>query len=202
MGGIQIEGLTVRGGGPFDLHVEAGICVGVSGPSGAGKSLFLRAVADLDPHGGRVRLGDRDAASIPGNEWRRQVGLLPAESRWWADRVGDHFEGADDRWLAELGFDGDVMDWEIGRLSSGERQRLALLRLLAVRPRALLLDEPTANLDGENVRKAERVLGEYRTLFAPPVLWVSHDPAQIERVADRRVRLERSGLFDEGEFRK
>lgn len=197
MDGFRIEGLTLHGGGPFDLHVERGECVGISGPSGVGKTLFLRAAADLDPRDGRVTLDDEDAASIPGHEWRRRVGLLPAESRWWADRVGNHFERIDARWLAQLGFGEETMEWAVRRLSSGERQRLALLRLLAVRPRVLLLDEPTANLDADNVGKVERILGEYRTMFAPPVLWVSHDPAQIDRVADRRVRLERDGFRED-----
>mgnify|MGYP006271860363 CR=1 FL=1 len=193
-GGFRMEGLMVPGGGPFHLYVPAGECVGITGPSGAGKSLLLRAAADLDPHEGRVALDDVAAEAVSGSEWRRRVGLLPAESRWWGDRVGDHFAQTDDRWLGELGFAPDVMDWRVSRLSSGERQRLALLRLLAIRPRVLLLDEPTANLDGGNVQNVERVIAEYRRMFAPPVLWVSHDPGQIRRVADRHVRLERDGF--------
>lgn len=194
MGDLRIEGITIQGGGPFRLRAKAGECVGLTGPSGSGKSLFLRAVADLDPHDGRVALDDVSAEAIPGHQWRRRVGLLPAESRWWADRVGDHFETTDERWLARMGFDPEVMDWTVSRLSSGERQRLGLLRLLAVRPQALLLDEPTANLDGDNVRRAERVIAEYRRMFAPPMLWVTHDPEQIRRVADRHLRLGREGF--------
>lgn len=194
MGDLRIEGITILGGGPFHLRVKAGECVGITGASGSGKSLLLRAAADLDPHEGRVALDGVAAETIPGHQWRRRVGLLPAESRWWADRVGDHFETADERWLAEMGFEPEAMEWSVSRLSSGERQRLGLLRLLAVRPKALLLDEPTANLDGENVRRAERVIGEYRRMFSPPVLWVSHDPEQIRRVADRHLRLTREGF--------
>jgi ABC-type iron transport system FetAB ATPase subunit len=190
--------MTIQGGGPFHLRVKAGECVGITGASGSGKSLFLRAVADLDPRDGRVSLDGVAAETVPGHQWRRRVGLLPAESRWWAGRVGDHFKTADERWLAEMGFEPETMEWSVSRLSSGERQRLGLLRLLAVRPKALLLDEPTANLDGENVRRAERVVAEYRRMFAPPVLWVGHDPEQVRRVADRHLRLTREGFREIG----
>jgi ABC-type multidrug transport system ATPase subunit len=89
-------------------------------------------------------------------DWRRRVGLLPAESGWWADRVGAHFITTNDARnpattptpiLARLGFEPDVLDWDVQRLSSGERQRLGLARLLLNRPEVLLLDEATANLD-------------------------------------------------------
>ena len=87
--------------------------------------------------------------------------------------------------LAEVGLP-DALDWEVARLSTGEKQRLALLRLLANQPRALLLDEPTASLDP---RKVEDLLHTYRQQHAAPVLWVSHDPAQRQRVAQRVLEL-------------
>ncbi len=157
---------------------------------------MLRAIADLDPHRGTVWLDERPCESFPAPEWRRRVGLLPAESRWWYERVGEHMGKLETEWLERLGFTIDVLDWEVRRCSSGERQRLALLRLLANRPDALLLDEPTASLDPHNTRRVEVLLQDYRHRHQTPVLWVSHDPRQIRRVAHRHYRLQNGRLID------
>lgn len=177
----ELSGVTQR--------VEPGEVVCLSGPSGSGKTRLLRAIADLDPHDGAIRLGSLDQTTTPAHEWRRAVALVPAESQWWSDRVGEHFERRMDEALEALGFPPEVVDWEVSRLSSGEKQRLALVRALSVRPRALLLDEPTANLDGENTERVERWLKAIITEHGLPVLWVAHDPGQIERMARRHLRI-------------
>jgi ABC-type iron transport system FetAB ATPase subunit len=202
MTSLRLESVQPRGLTPVDLQIAAGELVFVSGPSGSGKSLLLRAIADLDPHPGEVWLGAEARSSMPAPRWRRRVGLLPAESSWWADGVGGHFpvshpmtlspDGANrrteglPRLLASLGFDEDVLGWSVSRLSTGERQRLALARLLAQHPEALLLDEATANLDPANRDKVERVVDGYRNRFEAAVLWVSHDPEQRERLTGRQ----------------
>ena len=89
--------------------------------------------------------------------------------------------------LQKLGFGPDVLDWMVSRLSTGERQRLSLARLLANRPRALLLDEATANLDPPNRTRVEALVEDYRTGQGAPVLWVSHDPEQRQRLSGRRL---------------
>ncbi len=175
--------------GPLSIDIRAGECVCLAGPSGSGKSTLLRALADLEIHDGRVLLDNVESTSFRGSEWRRRVGMLPAESTWWYDRVGEHFGDIDEEALAQLGFAPDIVERKIARLSTGERQRLALLRLLAGRPRALLLDEPTASLDPKNTRRAERLIAQYRRDERAPVLWVSHDPRQMKRVCDRRLHL-------------
>jgi len=197
-GGLEIRELRFLDWGPLSLSIAAGECVGVTGESGSGKSLLLRAIADLDPHGGTVALDGSDCSAFAAPEWRRRVAMLPAESRWWFDRVADHFPAEGTSTLAadlvELGFDGtDVLAWEVARLSAGERQRLALARLLCRDPQALLLDEPTANLDAGATDRVERLLGR-RALTA---LWVSHDPGQLRRVARRSFRMEGRALREE-----
>lgn len=192
--GLDARKLTFRGFGPFDLAVPAGGCLGLSGPSGAGKTLLLRALADLDPHEGTVSLNGADQASLPGPAWRRQVGLLPADTLWWHDHVGPHFKEPAVGSFAALGFEPDVLDWPVSRLSAGERQRLGVLRLLSRRPRCLLLDEPTANLDPDSTARVERLIADFRQTESAPVLWVGHSPEQLARVADARLHLESGNL--------
>jgi ABC-type iron transport system FetAB ATPase subunit len=189
---LNVRNLETLHLGPFTFEVAAGKCLALSGPSGSGKTLLLRALADLDPHQGAIDLDGAPQAECSGPEWRRRVGFLPAESHWWASRVGDHFRGdADDLrdGLARFGLDPSCLDWQVDRLSSGERQRLALLRLLDIGPRALLLDEPTANLDSDSARAVEERITEYQRENDAAVVWVSHDAGQRERVADDQMTL-------------
>jgi len=183
---LQVKQLAVLHIGPIDLNINSKECVCLSGPSGAGKSLLLRAMVDLIPHEGDILLGGEACSQTRPCQWRRWVGLLPAESQWWYERVGDHFRQAvPGSWLEQLGFTHEVMDWSVSRCSTGEKQRLALLRLLLNEPRALLLDEPTASLDVQSSQGVEQLIKTYQQQHQAPVLWVSHDPRQIERVAQR-----------------
>ena len=171
---------------PASFTLSAGECVAIRGPSGGGKTLLLRALADLDPNEGLVCLDGRDRATMPGPEWRRLVGYLPAEPGWWADTVGEHFTN----WAAAvvvaraLGFSEDSEDWPIARLSTGERLRLALVRALMVGPKVLLLDELTAALDPASVRAVEELVSA-RVRAGLAVLWVTHDTDQAKRIAHR-----------------
>jgi len=151
--------------------------------------MLLRAVADLIPHVGDAQLDDLKCSEMKPSQWRRQVGYLPAESHWWSERVGDHFPQPPEEGFSQLGFTPQVMDWQVSRLSTGEKQRLALLRLLANQPCALLLDEPTASLDAVNVRNAEGMIHDYRLKHNAPIIWISHDAEQVRRVADRVFEL-------------
>lgn len=189
MSHLRAEGLRSGPLGPLDIRVEAGACLGVSGPSGSGKSLLLRALADLDPHDGEVWLDGLAQAATPPTDWRRRVTWVAAESVWWADTVGEHFRAPDQSAWADLGFAPEVAGWEIRRLSSGEKQRLGLLRALQSRPAVLLLDEPTSALDRVNTERVEALIADYRADTGAAVVWVSHDPAQLDRVADARFLL-------------
>jgi ABC-type iron transport system FetAB ATPase subunit len=189
---LEIRSLRRLHLGPISFTVAAGECVSVEGPSGSGKSVLLRALADLDPHEGEIFLDGTAQVAMPGPDWRQRVGYMPAESGWWAPTVGEHFAGEAD--FESFGFEPDVRNWMIERLSTGERQRLALLRLLANGPEVLLLDEPTANLDPASTETVETILDSYRRDRSAPVIWVAHDPAQRARVASRGLRIVGSGL--------
>jgi len=170
----MLEQLCPLKGSPISVEVPAARTLFVRGPSGAGKSLLLRAVVDLDPNDGEVWLGEQRRSRMPGHLWRRLVGYLPAESYWWEDRVGTHHENWSKTVLEALGFDIEVLDWSVSRLSTGEKQRLALARLLANRPTALLLDEPVANLDAANAQRVVEAILSYQEERQSPILWVSH----------------------------
>lgn len=180
--GLKIVNMGIHTCEGIQLEVSAGQCIGLTGPSGTGKTLLLRALADLDPHQGEVWLDGVCRSDIPAHQWRRKVGLLPAESAWWHDKVRPHLQAVSPEALQALGFDNTVLDWSIRRLSSGERQRLALLRLLDHHPRVLLLDEPTANLDSVNRTRVETLLNHYRQDQRAIILWVSHDQDQLQRL--------------------
>ena len=186
MGTLRLNRLSTRHVGPIECRVEAAECVCIHGASGSGKTLLLRAIADLDPHQGEALLDGAGCSTLPPPQWRRSVALVVAESQWWSARVGDHFEnGVDEDWLEQLGLPVAAMAWEVFRCSTGERQRLALLRTLMQRPAALLLDEPTGNLDRDSTLRVEALLDDYRRQQQAALLWVSHDAGQIERVAQR-----------------
>ena len=195
---LDVVGLHVDGVGPVDLWLAAGECLALRGPSGAGKSRLLRAIADLDAHQGSVSCQGTAAEELSPSEWRRRVGMLAADSQWWRDRVAEHFGAPPSTaQMQALDLAPDLLAQPVARLSSGERQRFALLRLLANRPRVLLLDEPTANLDPDNVIRVERLVADYMAAEAAAALWVSHDPLQTTRVAHRQLRLEGGRLSRE-----
>ncbi|WP_297796240.1 ATP-binding cassette domain-containing protein [uncultured Marinobacter sp.] len=192
---LRLEDLSIGSLENVSITVSAGEVVCLSGRSGSGKSRLLRAVADLDAHGGSVWLGNTEQSAVPGHQWRRQVVMVPAESQWWAECVGDHFpvvnsvDGHRSLPVADLGLDEAVMGWSVSRLSSGEKQRLALLRAMAMNPSALLLDEPTANLDADSVALTEHWLKQEINQRQLSVLWVAHDREQIQRVASRHFTI-------------
>jgi ABC-type iron transport system FetAB ATPase subunit len=184
---LRLEGLRGRLAGPFDLTIEPGECVAVSGASGAGKTVFLRMIADLDPNEGELFLDGVARETMPAPTWRRQVAYLAAESGWWDDAVAPHFADlAAARALAvRLELRPDLLDGPVLRLSTGEKQRLALARTLLLGPPVLLLDEPTGALDESSRGAVEGLLRE-RLDAGCAILLVTHDPAQAARLARRR----------------
>ena len=96
---LSVENLTRPGLEPTSFELAAGECIALRGPSGAGKTLLLRALADLDPSAGVVRLDGTPRGRIPAPTWRRRVGYVPAEPGWWSERVADHFPD----WASQAG---------------------------------------------------------------------------------------------------
>jgi ATP-binding cassette subfamily C protein CydCD len=209
---LELDGVTVRHAGRSEasldtasLVVEPGETVALVGPSGVGKSTLLDVLLGfVAPAEGRVRVGGADLVSLDLDRWRERIAWVPQRPYLFAGTVAENVRlarpDADDTAVREALRDAGAYDFvtalpqgvdtllgEDGAgISAGQRQRLALARaFLADRP-LLLLDEPTAALDGETeagIVDAVRRLAEGRT-----VLLVVHRPALLA-VADRVVEL-------------
>ncbi len=214
-GPLAFDGVTVRYPGrsvdavsEVSFTVEHGETVALVGPSGAGKSTLLNVLMGfVPPAEGRVRVGGADLADVDLAKWRSRIAWVPQRPHLYAGTIAENVRlarpDADDiavrRALGDAGAlefvdalpeGSDTVLGEDGAgLSAGQRQRLALARaFLADRP-VLLLDEPTAALDGAT--EADVVAAVRRLAAGRTVLLVVHRPALLE-VADRVVRLEGS----------
>ncbi|MFK4099604.1 thiol reductant ABC exporter subunit CydD [Streptomyces sp. NPDC019531] len=211
-GGLVFEQVTVRYPGRsgdavtnVSFEVAPGETVALVGPSGAGKSTLLNVLLGfVRPAEGRVRIGGADLAELDLEEWRSRIAWVPQRPQLFAGTITENVrlarpdadEAAVRRALRDAGSlefvdalpgGADTVLGEDGAgLSAGQRQRLALARaFLADRP-VLLLDEPTAALDGAT--EAEVVAAVRRLAAGRTVLLVVHRPALLG-VADRVVRL-------------
>ena len=187
------------------LKVEPGEVVAIAGPSGCGKSTLLGVLLGLVPiWTGSVTVGEVELASIDPDAWRTRLSWVPQRPHLFARSIAENVrlgrpdatDGEVRAALADAGLDHAVAELRDGvetrlghdgaGLSAGERQRLALARAFVRDAPLLLLDEPTANLDG---RTEEEVLVAVRRLMAGrTVVIVAHRPSLLA-LADRVVRL-------------
>ena len=188
----------------IDAAFEAAGVTALFGPSGSGKTSIINMIAGLmTPDRGRILIDGEpmfdSAAGINVPAWRRRVGCVFQEGRLFPHlSVKRNLDYG--RWMA--GHDSDpkafahvvelldiarLLDRRPGKLSGGERQRVAVGRALLMKPRLLLLDEPLASLDA--ARKADILpyLERLRDEARVPMIYVSHDAAEVKRLATRVV---------------
>lgn len=176
------------------LKVAAGEVIALHGESGAGKSRLLRTLADLDPNTLGVTLNGTSREDTTANQWRKALQYLPAEPVWWTETAAEVIAPDYAALASDLGLKAQLLDQPISRLSTGERQRLALLRSLSVSPSILLLDEPTAALDQSATEKVEKLLRDWVQAEPRAIIWVSHDAAQRQRIATQEWHIANGAL--------
>jgi thiol reductant ABC exporter CydD subunit len=212
--GISLEDLRVQYPGReapaldgVSLVIEPGEVLALTGPSGCGKSTLLAVLLGfLAPQSGSVRVGGVDLAALDPDVWRARVSWMPQRPHLFAASIADNIRlGRPDATSAEVreavvaaGL-GDVVETRRGGLeamlgdrgsglSVGERQRVALARAFLRDAPLLLLDEPTANLDGATEDAVLEALP--RLVQGRSVVLVAHRPAMLA-LADRVLELDR-----------
>lgn len=184
---LAIEQVLVAPLNAFSAEVKSQVCVVLSGPSGCGKSRLLYALADMLAHEGSVKLAGTDCLQMTPAQWRSQVMLVPNRIEWWYETAGEHFiTRPSEVDLDALGLTVEQLALPVSQLSTGQKQRLGLLRAILRQPKVLLLDEPTANLDASNTLALEAFVKQWLTQGEQSVIWCSHDEAQMLRIADQR----------------
>lgn len=202
---IDIE--VVRGDARISVAFAAGGgLTALFGPSGAGKTSVLDAVAGLlRPDRGRIAVAGAvlfdSEAGVDLPPERRECGYVFQDDRLFPHRTvhdnllyGWRLAPVGRRWLtADEAVDFLGIGHLLGRmprsLSGGEAQRVAIGRALLRGPRFLLMDEPLSSLDAPRRREIMTVIERIRDELAVPILYVSHDREEVERLADRVVRI-------------
>ncbi|TPG67198.1 ATP-binding cassette domain-containing protein [Hymenobacter nivis] len=203
--------------GPRTLDVRLALAPGellaLSGPSGAGKTTLLRLLAGLDrPDGGFVRFGEHPWYDQQARQWlppqQRPLGFVFQDYALFPNMTvrenlafaaaGPPGAGPLVAELLELLELGALAGRRPGALSGGQQQRVALARALARRPRLLLLDEPLAALDLPTRLRLQQVLADVHQQFGLTTILISHDPAEIARLATRVVELELGQVRQQG----
>ena len=207
-----VEVAALRG---LSIEIKRGEHLAMMGPSGSGKSTFLHLAGALDrPTRGRVLIEGRDPSKLNDEELsrlrNRYIGFvfqtfnliprLTALENVMLPLVVRGVDGSERRKraieaLEQVGL-GDRINHRRTELSGGEQQRVAIARAIVTRPRIVLADEPTGNLDSVSAREIVKVLSRLNRELGITVVIVTHDP-EVASAARRVVRI-RDGVIYEG----
>lgn len=195
-----------------DLHIKPGEFVSLVGQSGSGKTTFVRLmIAEESPDEGQIIIGGWDITNIKHADiphLRRQIGvvfqdfkLLPQKTAYENVAFALEVCGASDERIASVvpqvlkivGLE-SKMDNYPKQLSGGEAQRVAIARALVHRPKILLADEPTGNLDAINTREIADILLKINE-FGTTVVMVTHDKDVVNYLKKRVVTIENGQII-------
>jgi len=198
--------------GTFTLEIHERLTARVTalfGPSGAGKTTILDAIAGLrTPASGSIAIDSRvlfdRAAGLDVPPYRRQVGyvaqdvaLFPhmtvRQNVLYGRRAGQKLALEIVASMLEIP---ELLDRRVPQLSGGERQRVAVARALMSAPQVLLFDEPLAAVDAERRRRIWPYLERVRDELGVPIVYVTHDSAEVDRLADHVVQIENGRVSD------
>lgn len=182
----------------------------LTGASGTGKSTLLRVLARLlEPESGSILLEGQPWHALEAATYRRRVAYLQQQPVMTDGSVRDNlllsyrFGGGDTpgedhlaALLEETALSDVSLDKDATELSVGQQQRIALLRLLMMKPDMLLLDEPTASIDAEAARQLMRMVASEHTRAKRAVLFVSHNHADTDLLSPR-IAVLRNGRIEE-----
>ncbi len=193
---LRIDQLKAAPLPPLTFTVGDGECLIVEGPSGSGKTRLLRAIADLDLASGHVFLNGAERNEMTGPQWRKKVRYLSAEPQWWTETPQGAFALNEDkaaqdriaRLLTSLGLAPALLDKPVASLSTGERQRLALVRSIADEPAVLLLDEPVSALDIPTAALVSELL-RFQLLAGRTLIITAHNDNPVSRLGHARLQL-------------
>jgi putative ABC transport system ATP-binding protein len=201
---VELGGARVLDGVDAEVPAQGITCL--VGRSGSGKSTMLRLCNRLEvATGGVVRFEGVDVLSLDPLAHRRRVGMVFQRPTPFPGTVRDNLQVAcpgagDDQLgaaLARAALDASFLDRVADELSGGESQRMCLARTLVTEPQVLLMDEPTSALDTEATGFLEELACDLAAAAQPvPILWVTHDTAQVDRIADRRLVVEAGKVRD------
>jgi ABC-2 type transport system ATP-binding protein len=201
---------TVTAVDGISFAIEAGSCAALLGGNGAGKTTTISIIMGLvEPTSGRVNVLGAD---MPG-ERHRVLHRMNFESPYVNMpmrltvrqnlNVFGMLYGCEDvtgriRALSEEFDMGEFLDRPTGKLSSGQKTRVALAKSLINQPEILLLDEPTASLDPDTADWVRGRLEHYRGQRGATILLASHNMNEVERLCDRVIMLKRGRIEDDG----
>lgn len=190
----------------LNLSINEGDFIAVSGPSGSGKSTFFKLLNHLiSPVSGKIIYRNKNIMEYNPVQLRKKICLCSQMPYLFGEKVLDNLlfpfsqrklvidRNLIKKYLELLNLDESFLDKNPHNLSGGEKQRIAIIRAMAVKPDILLLDEVTSALDDANTNAVEELIKDLNK-NGVTILWITHDSNQYQRLGNRRISIEAGNL--------